>query len=164
MKIINSRGDSFALQVVGYQYPQHKEKNKYDPNWLLIQIHATLNGESWTATDPCLLTWEVEYLIKWLARIDKGEPTRRLRCSFIEPYLVLEQRETEAGKALRVYLERQLRPKSAYNHFAGQEDFWIEFPYSEIQFASVVESLQAQLGRFPKRVMDLITRRDLLEP
>ena len=71
-----SADDSWlGLKILGYQFP-HETHDPYDSNWLMISGNVGIKGQSWTFTDPCLLTTEAEALADWLATLVSGSATR----------------------------------------------------------------------------------------
>ena len=59
---------SFELNIVGYQFPDIKN-DEFDSNWLMTNIKVKGLNKPWEATDPMLLTFEVEKLVKWFEDI-----------------------------------------------------------------------------------------------
>ena len=71
MKLENSKGECFKLEIFGYEFPNILD-DKWDSNWLEIGIEVKHSEKgTWTASRPCLLTFEVERLIKWLADLSR---------------------------------------------------------------------------------------------
>ena len=54
MKLQSKNGNSFSLEIVGYQFPEITDCD-YDSNWLVIQIAVTNPDGTWTARDPSCL-------------------------------------------------------------------------------------------------------------
>lgn len=150
MKLTLVNGTSFKLTIIGYQYPQLSTA-PYDSNWLTIRIEVTSPQGTWSATDPCLLTYEVSELADWLEAIASGT-VAQAACSFIEPCLLFRLHEDASGhQGLRIYLELELRPPWAASKLAGQEDLWLTFPLSAIDLAAAASMLRQQLERYPQR-------------
>ena len=51
------------MSLVGYQFPD-LEDDEYDSNWLNVKIEVSNERGKWSAIDPALLTYEVEWLIE----------------------------------------------------------------------------------------------------
>ena len=79
--------DFLALSLCGYQF--ERVTDQWDSNWLLMQIDGSLNGRSWTTTDPCLDTFEVEALARWLLAAADA-PVTLEPLGFTEPRLSFE--------------------------------------------------------------------------
>jgi len=150
MKLTLADGTSFTLTIVGYQYPQLATA-PYDSNWLTIRIDATNPQGTWSATDPCLLTYEVSRLADWLDAIATGK-VAKATCGFIEPCLLFRLDGDASGhQELRIYLELEPRPPWSGSKLAGQEDLWLTFPLSAIDLAVAASMLRQQLERYPQR-------------
>ncbi|MBI3351265.1 MAG: hypothetical protein HY036_01660 [Nitrospirae bacterium] len=149
MKLIGTDGQMFELRIVGYQYPD-LETEEFDSNWLQIEGKVTHPKDSWTFTDPCLLTYEVAELAKWLESLAENRAlSRTLR--FIEPNLSFEFRENPFPRTLRIYLDLEARPRWARGEKANAEDIWVEFPVSDDVLRQAADSLRRQLEKYPKR-------------
>jgi hypothetical protein len=150
MNLTLADGTSLTVTIIGYQYPQLSTE-PYDSNWLMIHIHATNSQGTWSATDPCLLTYEVSRLADWLEGVAVGTNTKTT-CRFIEPCLHFQLDKDAVGKQeLRIYLELELRPPWAPSKYAGQEDLWLAFPRSLIDLQAAATMLRHQLDQYPQR-------------
>ena len=151
MHLTDSSDSSFELKIAAYQYP-NIHNDYYDSNWLMIQVDVKHPQGSWRASDPCLLTFEVEQLAQWLEEV-KSNSNKISHCSFIEPCLEFRIVENNKGtNVLRVYFELKTRPPWAYARAAGQEDLWVEFALGEIDLFKAIQELRAQLQQYPQRV------------
>lgn len=137
------------MKVVGYQFP-HLENERYDSDWLNVRIRVKLPEVSWVATDPSLLTWELERLIEWLESIADGERVNAEE-SFTEPNLRFELIEEEP-KRLRVYFELESRPGWAAYDAARMDDLWVEVEIDAEKLKESAASLREDLKRFAIRV------------
>jgi hypothetical protein len=150
MKLINPANASFALTLMGYQFPA-LETAPYDSNWLKIRIDVTTSQGSWSAIEPCLLTYEVERLANWLDQL-VAVWDGNLICAFIEPCLCFERVvDTDGLPCLRIYFELEVRPPWAPARQANQGDIWIDFPLAAIDIPAATQSLRSQLQRYPQR-------------
>jgi hypothetical protein len=150
MKLTDPTGISFALTISGYQFPA-LEAAPFDSNWLDIRVDVTTDQGTWSATDPCLLTYEVKQLADWLDAIAVDRLVDS-NCAFTEPCLLFQLVGDETGeRTLRIYFELELRPSWAPSKYASQEDLWVEFPLTAIDISSATKSLRTQLQRYPQR-------------
>jgi len=150
MKLTGPNKTAFSLTIVGYQYPAMATA-RYDSNWLDIHVEVTTPQGTWSTTDPCLLTYEVRTLADWLDAIDAHKSVNPI-CSFIEPCLRFELHTDGHGQQLlRISFEQELRPPWAQANSTNQEDIWIEFPLTTTDIARAVQSLRAELERYPQR-------------
>jgi hypothetical protein len=97
-----------GLTVLGYQYPAITDA-EWDSNWLNIQIHAQDERGSWTAIDPCLLTWDLAHLAEWFEAGASRQPQQRI--DFIEPNLAFEIAAIgDDDVTARVWFKLECRP------------------------------------------------------
>jgi hypothetical protein len=151
MHLVSLSGASFGLRILGYQFPRILD-SYYDSNWLVIQVDVVHPQGAWCASDPCLLTFEVQKLAKWLEDVQANSNSRPF-CSFIEPKLRLQIKESDKGtRVLRIYFELRLRPKWAYSRSADQEDLWVDFPCEDIDLRAAANDLRLDLQQYPQRV------------
>jgi hypothetical protein len=137
------------LEIVGYEFPEAEAE--YDSNWLLIRLSATLLEDSWTATDPFLLTYEVAELANWLEEIARGTAAE-MEIGFIEPNIWFQVVAAANGQScLRAYFAAECRPPWTHILEPDGGDTFAEFALHEIDLHRAAESLRAQLTRYPQR-------------
>ena len=89
MSEINWSGDNdhkFELNILNYEFPEKGASDGHDAEWLKLSVSAG-NGEgSWSNTDPCLLTWELVWLRRWLYNVVDGNIENN-EITFLEPEL-----------------------------------------------------------------------------
>ena len=141
----------FELVVLGYEFPQG-EANEFDANWLMVRISAKpLDDPSWEATEPCLLTWEVAGLARWLGSLASWPPAETEE-GFVEPLLYFVAVEGSADLVrIRVYFELEARPTWAFSRVAGMHDLWMDLELGPEDLRSAADSLRDDLSRFPPR-------------
>ena len=156
MKLENSKGEYFQLKILGYQFP-HIIDDKWDSNWLNIGIEVKhAKKETWTAVDPCLLTFEVERLSDWLETIITDYRQAKPAQEFTEPSLKFVLSIAENCPILRIYFDkflRPVRPKWEPGRKKPREELWSEFPIEENDLSEVVHSLRSQLKNYPMRAL-----------
>jgi hypothetical protein len=145
MQLTNNQGDSFEIQILGYQFPNMPE-DEWDSNWLQIQLTVVLGQRAWTVTDPLLTTFEVERLADWLEEAKAGT-----MLEFAEPYLTFAFMEGAGGTSLRVVLNAWLVDSWKAEHGVG-EVVRLDFPLNELDLRQARQSLREQLERFPRRI------------
>lgn len=134
MRLKSDLGERVEFKILGYQFPDLLNE-VYDSNWLMIQVAVDHQRGYWKASDPALLTAEVEKLIEWFTAIHGDMPIRD-SCSFIEPNL---------------YFELELRPEWAKPEHPDMRDLWVEISLTPKALDDIIESLTSQLARFPTR-------------
>lgn len=154
MKLAGPDGQSFELDIAGYQYPEDVESPlpEYDLNWLMVRIRArTAEGLEWQAADPCLLTWELEELARWLevhSYDDKAFPF----IDFTEPCLsfdVQHQGRSRRTAVLQVQLSCELGPPVPEG--SRTADMVLRFGVSEEGLAVAALECRALCASFPRR-------------
>lgn len=138
--------NSLELKVLGYQFG-HVCQDRFDSNWLVIEGTAGHLGRQWRFCDPCLLTWEVEALAKYLEAVADGNaPVRPM--DFLEPNLEFSM---VGPSTLRVTFKLEAEPPWFASASSDDEPFSLEFGVSQQQLREASASLRSQLTMFPAR-------------
>jgi len=74
--LIGKSGSRFELTIIGYQFPTTVD-DEWDLNWLNISIAVESERGKWNATDPSLLTSDVDGLASSLDAVADGESQER---------------------------------------------------------------------------------------
>jgi hypothetical protein len=136
------------LKIVGYEF-QEIQKDKHSSNFLRIYTKVSSFHWSWEFIAPCLLTWEIFSLAKWLKSIVNNKILSRKK-EFIEPNLRLRLvKKMKNLKKIRVYFSHESRPPSVTP--AIKKNFWIDFTISDADLISASDSLFSELDLFPIR-------------
>src|SRR5512139_2612438 len=88
MHLSHSETHTFALAILGYQFPG-LQSEPFDSNWLTVFIEARTAEGHWRATDPCLLTNEARELVSWLREAAAHVPAEN-PLEFTEPTIRFE--------------------------------------------------------------------------
>lgn len=147
-------GSRLELDIAGYQYAEGIESSlpEYDLNWLIVRIRArTPKGWEWVATDPCLLTWELEELARWLevhSYDDKAFP----KLDFVEPCLAFDIRHPDRNSdaaSLQIQLSCELSPP--FPEGSRIADMVLRFEVRDEGLAASALDCRALCSRFPRR-------------
>jgi hypothetical protein len=149
-------GDYFEMEILGYEFPTIKNKTE-DSNWLRVGISVDTMGRMWKAANPCLLTTELNCLVRWLRTVADKEPYPQ-ELDFLEPCLSFcfkgpfeEQRSPDERVMLRIGFSHELRPPTppTDDSFVDPVHLDIEVTRNDLlDFAEVLE----QYGRqYPPR-------------
>jgi hypothetical protein len=147
--LLKNQNSLFEMTVIDYEFPEPHD-DRYDSNWLIIEIRATHAKDSWSASYPCMLAGELADLADWLDEVAEGKITSA-RLDFIEPNLHFEVKESEPKK-LCVYIDAELSPAGALGDDSGiDEAIRIEFELIPAELKDAVVSLRTSLRAFPIR-------------
>jgi len=180
MLLSSENGDRFALDVVGYQFPDID--GGVDGNWLNIRIDVTIPQGSWSATEPALLTEDVLGLAGWFEELVTAPALNTTRTvttadfhdydalvgslgvpgglSFDEPNLAFSLEEADAERIrLRVWFELECRPPwSARPRWAPpkepQPEVYADLVVTREDLTRAARDLYAQMRMFPVRGED----------
>ncbi len=149
--LLKSKDNSeFELTILGYEFPE-LEKEEYDSNWLVISIRVKKSEGSWEAKHPCLLTWEVAHLSKWLRSLPNNESVESEE-DFIEPNLSFQvTKMTEEYITLRVFFGMKFKPLGTPGDSTKMDKFWMDLTITPDDLESAADSLYSELSRFPER-------------
>ena len=137
------------MTVIDYEFPEVHD-DRYDSNWLIIEIRATRAKDSCSAAYPCMLTGELAELADWLDAVADGK-NATLQLGFFEPNLHFEVTES-APKKLCVYIDAELKPAGVLGDDSGIDDpIRIEFELIPAELKDAVVSLRTYLRAFPIR-------------
>ncbi len=180
MLLSSENGDRFALDIVGYQFPDID--GGFDGNWLNIRIDVTIQQGSWSVTEPALLTVDVLGLAGWFEELVTASALNTTRTvttaglddydslmaslgapgglSFDEPNLAFSLEEADADHIrLRVSFELECRPPwSARPRWAPPEDpqpeVYADLVVTREDLVHAAHDLYAQMKMFPVRGED----------
>ena len=60
----------FKIRALSYESPH--ESDGHGANWLTLSIEARNDHGHWERKSPCILTWELVWLRRWLAAVTDG--------------------------------------------------------------------------------------------
>lgn len=132
--VLTDGSTTLRLTIEGYQFPEIVN-DKWDSNWLMVRVDVEGPAETWTQSDPGLLTWEVEGLADWLDSVAETTEPVADELVFLEPFLWFEL----------------LRDERRILVSAGYDRVCMRVPLEPHELRRCAESLRDQLGRFPRR-------------
>jgi hypothetical protein len=147
------QGTELELNIVGYQFPSERF-DPWDSNGLLVSVRVLAPQGSWEVVDPCLTTWEVEHVVRWLAAL-----SQRADLVAARPLALAEPNLTLSGRAVPGHPDRidvracfalERRPpwvKAA----AGSANLCVDVEVSRSELAQAARDLRSELARFPQR-------------
>ncbi len=159
LEFVGDTGDRLSLRVLGYEYPGDTS-DEFDSNWLFVELSACIGGRTWRVRSACLLTWELEWIARWMESTAAGEPFDR-SLDFVEPCLLFEWiGRSGARTEFRVYVELECRPPWAKALGAPRKDCWVTLHADRSELGRAAEDARRQRSMFPTRA-DVGTRNDL---
>lgn len=142
----------FELRILRYEFPRITQ-DRYDANWLIVEVVASNENGRFHGNDPCLTTWEVQELANWFDDVSQGQHENS-KLTFIEPALQFHfvRDEVDVGNALRILIDHRWPNGQLTGVFTEDtHDIWIEFPLATVDLSRVAYQLRKQLERFPER-------------
>jgi hypothetical protein len=154
-----TNGVTIELRPLEYEYPQSRDANWWDLNWLNIAGEVRCSEGSWNFTEPCLLTTEAIQLASWLQNAADGvvQPTAPNASGviwpnpyFVEPNLALGLAATAVDEVvLRVFFSLESAPPWLTSK--GPYEFHLECPLSADALRAAAHQWTEELQPFPER-------------
>lgn len=140
-------GQYVRVEILGYEFPRIKNEAE-DSNWLMVRVSVKTKDKKWKAKNPCLLTTELNSLIRWLRTVaDDGKRPSELE--FMEPCLSFEVPREEGSSderiGLRIGLSHELRDDKS------PEPLYMGITVTGNQILTFADSLAEYTRRFPPR-------------
>jgi hypothetical protein len=147
-------GSEFEATIAGYEFPGI-EHEKWDSNWLLVSMQVKSPRGEGTCVDPCLETWDVERLIKWLEALANDEAVEP-DIGFLEPNLafeVIKSAKDAITLRVRFILERKAwwKPTGGKRHRSSRWRDYVDLEVGREDVRLAAEAWRADLSRFPLR-------------
>jgi hypothetical protein len=142
MNLMSCDGILLKLIIIGYEFPNIK--NGIDSNWLKLNLQIKGGGINLNETDPCLLTTELNDLVRWLMKLMLGNLEANQFWEPLEGNITFEF----GGKKENVFLLR-IYPRD--NFSVGITPFWLEFLYTDRELSKLIQSLIKFQKKFPVR-------------
>jgi hypothetical protein len=143
--VFSENNKCLKFDIVDYQFPAKRGMNNFDANWLTVKIEYTLNEESQTWTDNCLLSDELESLTEDIDTIIEDKETEMIT-EFMEPYLKFAI--TRASDIFAVQI------RFVYDTSDGWKDVYIAQGMSREELKNLNAGLKSLSVQFPFRDME----------
>jgi len=108
-RLTGPSGSMLELRLLSYEFPHLDDK--WDANWLIIQMTVVDGSRQWSATEPALLTWEVSRLVKWLRQLADAEPDAKSGFHATEHNLSFRAEGYGDEIRLRAHLSHEFHPE-----------------------------------------------------
>ncbi len=130
------------IDIADYQFP-HLTDDEWDSNWLNVDVALDIGHKHYRRTDPCLTTFELEGLCRWLEEM-AHVPVEGHSVAFTEPNLELEISSLDP-LTLSVKLSLELIPPWE------SKPITLDFPITRDHLEEAVRAVANMLARFPRR-------------
>jgi hypothetical protein len=145
---LRNGGASFELDVERYEFDAAMDYD--DANWLIVKIVCSDQQHQWSATDSCLLTYELKELYSWLESL-KSLLVEKSSISFLEGELAFEyEKNTDI---LSVVLNFKFHPKGSSFQYGedGDDKYVMNFQTSDY-LSQLLLDIKALIDKFPERL------------
>ena len=165
INLTNADGHKLKIEILDYEFPNREDTGgiptpeqleeledgrDYDANWLMLRFTGFNGEQAWEATDPCLLTWEVESILDWFVRMAEGIEPENISPTmfFLEPCFTLYQHHNDDDTyRIRFALSFELAPPDEQR---GAE-YYMDFTLTRDEIAQMTNGIAEALSRFPAR-------------
>ena len=148
MRLQAESGNTFALVIVGYEYPDITE-DWWDSNWLVISGNVSTAKNSWRFVHPCVTTFELANLADWLDKLGaEGETFSQY--AFTEPNLEFTFL-AKPSPVLRVRFAHESAPPWLKQHEERLNGMTLDFPLSHTKAHEAAADLRNALVDYPVR-------------
>ncbi|MBT3011098.1 MAG: hypothetical protein N0C84_23980 [Candidatus Thiodiazotropha taylori] len=145
---LRSRDASFELDIERYEFDAALDYD--DANWLVVKIVGSDQQYQWSATDSCLLTYELKELYDWVSSLGSliGETSS---ISFLEGELGFEFEKTT--NELSIVLNFNFHPKGRSFQYGedGDERYIMKFQLSN-GLGHLLLGIKTLIDKFPERL------------
>ena len=137
------------LKIVNYEFPNNKNGDYYDNNWLNVFIKVDSKVGKWQTTDPSLLTGEVMELITWFSYLSENREVRYTLMEFMEPNLSFEliSKYDSEIKNIRIHFKLESRPQSAID----DREYFVDCKLNKNDLKQIVVDLSKEIEKYPER-------------
>lgn len=133
------------INIIGYEY--ENSVNDDDANWLIVEISVeSLDGDHWSAVDPCLRTVELIELKKWLSSIleKKTTPTKLY---FMENELHFIYKKNDE---ISVALDYAFHPNWKKYDFNKDSEVIFNFYTDDKKIKGLITEIDGLIHKFPE--------------
>ncbi|MDQ3980874.1 MAG: hypothetical protein M3314_15220 [Actinomycetota bacterium] len=153
MLLRGRQGTELELGIVGYEFPDERF-DPWDSNSLLILVRVVSPEGTWEVIDPCLTTWEVDHMVRWLAALaHRADLVAGRPLGLAEPNLTVTSRALPGEPdrvEVRACFALELRPPWVRS-VAGAANLCVDLDIDRDDLVTAARQLRADLARFPQR-------------
>ena len=145
MNLTDGSSTALELSISGYEFPAI-ETEPDDSNWLNVVSKVNHQHGSWSFHDPCLLTYELEWLCSWLEGVAARPNAEHEAEYFTEPNLEFHVIQRDEATTLRVHLSHEASPP--WTTATGVD---LDFPLAINDLRVAADTLGGYLSKYPQR-------------
>jgi hypothetical protein len=135
----------FNFNILNYEFPEKGASDGYDAEWLRLGVDASNSLGTWSKSAPCLLTWELVWLRRWLDYVVDGSIEHN-ELAFLEPELkFIFLAETQSWYHFSVVLNYSLARSIEHQPNV------LHLQLSERDHSSTLEAMDKAIELFPSR-------------
>ncbi len=147
LTFIGGNDARLELDVIGYQF-QNADLDGWDSEWLIVAGTVSCEQGKWKFRDPCLTTFELQALAKWLRTAANNASAE---IGFTEPNLSFARAGAANAEQLTISFAQECAPPWATDHEKYGNGFSLGFPIALIDCAALADDIDKILGQFPAR-------------
>ena len=150
----NNQNQSISLATENYQFPYFDDDEKFDKNWLQINIEVIDKQKKWKNTDPFLLSSDWLTIAQWFFDIAKFEQPEHEGLAFIEPNLafqLIEFNRMDDSINFDIELSFECIPKFCRSFFRKPSVVKYSFCFTSKQCEEISEMCKKEYEKFPER-------------
>ena len=142
--------NAIALRIVDYQFPETTEG--YDANWLNIEFSIHTLESQWQICNPCLLTWDVLRLIKWLRKAAHPEKLPYKEFSGLENDFSINYRGKHKDQCrLQVTVRHGCIPFDVLEKEGMDKRLRLNFTLDADELNQMADGIENKINCFPPR-------------
>ncbi|MCX5790533.1 MAG: hypothetical protein NTX64_18830 [Elusimicrobia bacterium] len=144
LKLSGDAGEAFSLDIRSYQYPELTNAD-WDSEWLLVEGTVRQPKGQWEFYEPCLTTFELRSLGKWLRAVAGGEQPGEIH--FTEPNLRFSCRDD----SICVWCAHEAAPPWASENEKFGDGVCFIFPIGKNDVSAAAQAVETLVKEFPVR-------------
>lgn len=145
----NKQNQTILLSSQNYEFPDFTGTEKYDKNWLIINIQVIDGQSSWENTDPFLLSTDWQEIAQWFLDLAQFKQPKCKGLGFIEPNLTFQLKNLDSKKNeinFDIELSLECRPS-----FSKEKIAKYSFSFTPEKCREIAEQCKKEYESFPER-------------
>lgn len=139
--IIIEDGKEFKLEIIGHEFDNATDY--HNSNWLKVKINVTDGDLKWSATDDCLLSYELVRLYDWLIHLPLGEE----KIFFTENEI--EFRFDKSKNSILVVFDFRFHPKGSQYEHGCDDEYVVSFDMDDRKLKALANDVKKWIEKYP---------------